>query len=59
VLGLEYHGQGAAFRGDRALHGLNLGTQIHLHGPFSLLGSFGQGLNHSQTIFYTALKLDL
>ena len=58
-LGLEYYGQGPASSTGRAIHGLNLGTQIHLHGPFSLLGSFGQGLSTRQTIFYTALKLDL
>ena len=58
-LGLEYYGQGPATLGDHPTHGLNLGTTIHLHGPFSLLGSFGQGLNRRQTIFYTALKLDL
>ena len=58
-LGLEYYGQGPASTTERAIHGLNLGTQIHLHGPFSLLGSFGQGLSAKQTIFYTALKLDL
>jgi hypothetical protein len=29
-----------------------------LAGPYSLLASFGQGLNRPQTIAYTALKLD-
>jgi len=58
-LGLEYYGQGATTRAGRAVQGANLGTQIHLKGPFSLLGSFGQGLSTRQTIFYTALKLDL
>jgi hypothetical protein len=58
-LGLEYYGQGRASDDDRAVQGVNLGTIIHLHGPFSLLGSVGQGLSRRQTIFYTALKLDL
>ena len=58
-LGLEYYGQGAASFSDRPVQGINLGTQIHLHGPFSLLGSIGQGLTRKQTIFYTSLKLDL
>ena len=58
-LGLEYYGQGPATFVDRPVQGLNLGTIIHLHGPFSLLGSFGQGVNRRQTIFYSALKLDL
>jgi hypothetical protein len=59
MLGLEYYGQGAATVGDRAVTGVNLGTQIHIKGPFSLLGAFGQGLNRRQTIFYSSLKLDL
>jgi hypothetical protein len=58
-LGVEYYGQGRASEDDRPVQGVNLGTIIHLHGPFSLLGSLGQGLNRRQTIFYTALKLDL
>jgi hypothetical protein len=58
-LGLEYYGQGRPSRDERAVHGLNLGTVIHLQGPFSLLGSVGQGLNRKQTIFYSSLKLDL
>lgn len=58
-LGLEYYGQGRTSVDDRPVHGLNLGTIIHIHGPFSLLGSFGQVLSRKQTIFYTALKLDL
>ena len=58
-LGLEYYGAGPASQGDRPIHGLNLGTVIHLKGPFSLLGSFGQGLNRQQTVFYSSLKLDL
>lgn len=58
-LGLEYYGQGPASSDDRPIHGLNLGTVVHIKGPFSLLGSFGQGLNRRQTIFYTSLKLDL
>jgi hypothetical protein len=59
VLGLEYYGQGPATVDDRTVHGVNLGTQIHVKGPFSLIGSFGQGLNRRQTVFYAALKLDL
>ena len=58
-LGLEYYGQGPAAVGDRPVHGINLGAIIHLAGPYSLLGSFGQGLNRRQTIFYSSLKLDL
>lgn len=58
-LGLEYYGQGRASSDDRPVHGLNLGAVVHLTGPFSLLGSFGQGLNRRQTIFYSSLKLDL
>ena len=58
-LGVEYYGTGPASVGDPPIHGINIGTVIHLKGPFSLLGSFGQGLNRKQTIFYTSLKLDL
>jgi len=58
-LGLEYYGAGRRAIGERPIHGLNLGTQIHLKGPFSLLGAFGQGLNRKQTVFYSSLKLDL
>ena len=58
-LGLEYYGAGRPADDERPIHGINLATVIHLKGPFSLLGSFGQGLNRKQTIFYTALKLDL
>jgi len=57
--GLEYYAQGAAGVDQRPIGGINLGTQIHLRGPFSLLGAFGQGLSRKQTIFYAALKLDL
>jgi len=59
MLGLEYYGQGADTITGRALTGVNLGTQIHVKGPFSLLGAFGQGLNRKQTTFYSSLKLDL
>ena len=58
-LGLEYYGQGPASFTDRPLHGVNLGTVVHIHGPFSWLASFGQGLNRKQTVFYSSLKLDL
>ena len=58
-LGLEYYGAGPASVGDRPIHGLNLGAVIHLAGPFSLLGSVGQGLNRQQTVISSALKLDL
>ena len=57
-LGLEYYGQGATADGERRIDGINLGTVIHIAGPYSLLASFGQGLNRPQTIAYTALKLD-
>lgn len=59
VMGLEYTGQGPASVGAGWVHSVNLGTQIHLHGPFSLLGSWGKGINQRQTIFYSSLKLDL
>lgn len=58
-LGLEYYGQGRQSLDSRPVQGLNLGTIVHIHGPFSLLGSLGQGLSRKQTVFYTALKLDL
>lgn len=58
-LGVEYYGQGPGGVGERPIHGLNLGAVVHLTGPFSLLGSLGRGLNRRQTIFYSALKLDL
>ena len=58
-LGVEYTGQGRSDIATGPLHVLNLGTVIHIKGPYSLLGSFGQGVNRKQTIFYTALKLDL
>ena len=58
-LGLEYYGAGRPADDEREIHGVNLATVIHLAGPFSLLGSIGQGLNRKQTIFYTSLKLDL
>ncbi len=57
-LGVEEYYQGPTAIGDRPLIGANLGTSIHIKGPFSLLGSFGQGLNRPQTIFYSSLKLD-
>lgn len=58
-VGLEYYGQGGAGAGERPIHGLNVGAVIHVAGPYSLLGSFGRGLNRRQTIFYSSLKLDL
>ena len=62
-LGLEQFYQGrTAYNGDysaRPVLGANLGTTIHIRGPFSVLASFGQGLNRKQSIFYTSLKLDL
>jgi hypothetical protein len=58
-LGVEEYHQGPGAIGDRPITGVNLGTTIHVKGPFSLLGAFGQGVNRPQTIFYTALKLDL
>lgn len=58
-LGLEYYGASRASDDERFIQGVNLATTIHLKGPFSLLGAFGQGLNRRQTIFYSALKLDL
>jgi len=58
-VGVEYYGRGATAADDRAVHGINLATVIHIKGPFSWLTSAGQGLNRKQTIVYTALKLDL
>jgi len=58
-LGLEEYAQGRSAVDARAVTGVNLGTTIHIKGPYSLLASFGQGLNRPQTIFYTSLKLDL
>ena len=58
-LGLEYYGEGRASRDTRPVQGLNFGSIVHIHGPFSWLASFGQGLSRKQTVFYTALKLDL
>jgi len=58
-LGIEYFGQPAGAVGDRSSHLVNVGLSTHLGGPFSLIGSFGQGLNRRQTVFYSALKLDL
>lgn len=58
-LGLEEYYQGRTNDDSRPVVGVNLGATIHIKGPFSLLGSFGQGLNRPQTIFYTSLKLDL
>ncbi len=57
-LGVEEYFHGPTAVGDRPLVGANIGTLIHLKGPFSLLGSFGQGLNRPQTIFYSSIKLD-
>lgn len=58
-LGLELYYQTASAVGHRAVTGLNLGSTVHIKGPFSWLTSLGQGLNRRQTVFYTALKLDL
>jgi hypothetical protein len=58
-LGLELYHQTSSEVGDRAVTGLNLGSTIHIKGPFSWLASLGQGLNRRQTVFYTALKLDM
>ena len=58
-LGLELYNQSSSAIGNRAVTGLNLGSTIHIKGPFSWLTSLGQGLNRRQTVFYTALKLDL
>jgi len=58
-MGLEYYAQTRASEDDRPVHGLNIGSQVHIAGPFSWLASFGQGLNRRQTIFYSSLKLDL
>ena len=58
-LGLELFSQGAEALGERPLTVANLGTTVHIGGPVSLLGSFGQGLNRRASVFYSAIKLDL
>lgn len=58
-LGAEIYAQGPTAIGERPLTVANLGSTIHLGGPFSLAVSAGKGLNRDQTIFYSALKLDL
>lgn len=58
-MGIEYFGQGPQSAGDHATHAANLGAQVHLHGPFSLIGTYGKGLNRPLTVWYGALKLDL
>jgi len=58
-LGLEYYGRGRAAEDDRPVQGLNVAAIVHIKGPYSWLVSTGQGVNRKQTLFYTALKLDL
>lgn len=58
-LGLEYYGQGRQADDDRPIHDLNLGTIVHIKGPFSWLLSAGKAVNRRQTVLYTSLKLDL
>lgn len=58
-LGGELFAQGADQVGGRPLTVANLGSLIHLGGPFSLAISAGKGINRPQTVFYSALKLDL
>lgn len=58
-LGVELNRQGATAVGDRTVTALNIGSMIHITGPFSWLASLGQGLDRRQTVFYTSLKLDL
>ena len=58
-LGGELFWQGRDGDDARPLTTLALGTQVHIHGPFSWLASLGQGINRHHTEFYTALKLDL
>lgn len=58
-LGAEIYAQGPTTIGERPLTVANLGSTIHLAGPFSLALSAGKGLNRDQTVFYSALKLDL
>lgn len=57
-MGLEEYYQGASEDGGRPVTGLNLGTLVHIAGPFSLIGSAGRGVNRRQTVAYAALKLD-
>ncbi|MDE2405701.1 MAG: hypothetical protein KGM17_13620 [Sphingomonadales bacterium] len=57
--GVEVFSQGATAAGERPLTVINAGTILHVSGPVSLLGSFGQGINRKASVFYTALKLDL
>jgi len=58
-LGVEYFAQGRDADDGRPLRAVQIGTQVHIHGPFSWLATLGQGLNARETTFYTALKLDL
>ena len=58
-LGIEYYGHSRDGDTTRRVDGLNVASTIHIKGPFSWLASAGRGLNRSQTIVYTALKLDL
>lgn len=58
-LGGELFAHGSDQVGERPLTVVNLGSLIHLGGPFSLAISAGKGINRQQTVFYTALKLDL
>ena len=58
-LGLEYYGQGRDSAKGRPVQGVNLGSIVHIHDAFSWITSLGQGVSRKQTVFYTALKLDL
>lgn len=57
--GAELYALGSPTPGTRPLTLVSLGTAVHLSGPVSLLGSFGQGVNRPASVFYAALKLDL
>jgi hypothetical protein len=58
-LGVELYDQTSSAQDERAITGVNVGSTIHIKGPFSWLMSLGQGINRRQTVFYSALKLDL
>lgn len=58
-LGGEWFWQGRDADDGRPLNAVQIGSQIHIHGPFSWYAAVGQGLNRQETLFYSALKLDL
>lgn len=63
TLGAEIYHQGPDAFDARPFTGINVGASYKLKAPFSLLFSFGPGLQNARSegryAFYTALKLDL